>query len=109
MTLGSLLVGQIKEKQKSWEGCLSMRELRSLKSMGKHPNLVGLRELILAKDTLLLYFVFEFLPQDLHKVIRAAAATGGFSDARVAQMATGLLSGVAHMHQRSVRGHSNAG
>ena len=66
-------IKKIKEKQKSWEGCLAMRELRSLKSLGKHPNLVALRELILEKD--LLYFVFEFLPQDLHKVIQAARNT----------------------------------
>ena len=75
-----------------------MRELRSLKSMGKHANLVGLRELLLVKN--ILYFVFEFLPHDLHKVIRARASIGVFSYPRVAQMSTGLLSGVAHMHQR---------
>jgi protein kinase len=91
-------IKKIKEKQKSWESCLSMRELRSLKSMGKHPNMVLLRELILAKD--ILYFVFEFLPCNLHQLIKAAASTGGFGDARAGAMSAGLLSGVAHMHQR---------
>ena len=87
----------IKEKQSSWQSCLSMRELRSLKSMGKHPNLVLLRELVLEKDVL--HFVFEWCECDLHKVVQRSAPHG-FSDGHVAQMATGLLSGLAHMHSR---------
>lgn len=87
----------IKERQPSWEACLSMRELRSLKSMGRHANLVVLKELILDKDYL--HFVFEFLPHNLHQTIRNAAPHG-FSDSRVARMATGLLRGLAHMHSR---------
>ena len=93
-------IKKIKDKQKSWEACLSMRELRSLKSLGKHPNLVHLRELILDQQTKYLYFVFEFLPKDLHKVIQGARSTGGFSDARAGEMCAGLLSGVGHMHAR---------
>lgn len=91
-------IKKIKEKQKSWEKCLSLRELRSLKSMGKHRNLVLLRELVLAKENL--YFVFEFLPHNLHQLIQGAAADGGFDLAHAAAMAGGLLSGVAHMHSR---------
>ena len=89
-------IKQIKERQRSWEACLSMRELRSLKSMGKHPNLVALKELVLDKD--ILNFVFEFLPRNLHQVIQEASH--GFSDSRVAHMSSGLLRGVAHMHSR---------
>ena len=85
---------------KSRGACLSMRELRSLKSLGKHPNLVHLRELIIDQQTKYLYFVFEFLPKDLHKVIQGARSTGGFSDARAGEMCAGLLSGVGHMHAR---------
>ena len=90
----------IKEKQRSWEACLGMRELRSLKSMGRHDNIVTLRELILDKETHNLHFVFEFLPCNLHQAIKKATTSGGFSDARVVDMSTGLLSGLAHMHAR---------
>ena len=39
-------IKQIKERQASWEACLSIRELRVLKTLGKHPNIMALRELI---------------------------------------------------------------
>ena len=86
-------IKRIKERQRSWEGCLAMRELRSLKSMGKHANIVSLRELILEKDYL--HFVFDFWPRNLHQLIKSASTSGGLSDGRVAQMAAGLLAGVA--------------
>ena len=52
--------------------------------MGRHANLVTLRELVLEKDVL--HFVFEFLPRNLHQLIKAARPAG-FSDERVASMA----------------------
>ena len=92
-------VKKIKEKQKSWEACIHMRELKSLKSLGRHANLVALKELVLEKE--LLYFVFEFLPRDLHKVVQQQRASGThFTDGLVAHMASALLAGVGHMHSR---------
>eukprot|EP00966_Prymnesium_polylepis_P017743 408822-Prymnesium_polylepis.1 len=36
----------------SWEACMQMRELRAFKTVGKHANVVELKELILEKSTL---------------------------------------------------------
>ena len=91
-------IKKIKQPQMSWTACLNMRELRSLKTLGKHQNIVALKELILHRSVLL--FVFEFLPGNLHDVIRAAVPTGGFPDSHVRLMASGILSGMAHMHMQ---------
>jgi serine/threonine protein kinase/Ca2+-binding EF-hand superfamily protein len=89
-------VKKFKQRQRSWEVCLNMRELRSIKSMGKHENLVALKEVILERDVL--HMVFEFLDCDLHRLITSAQPHGGFSDEQVVGMSAGLFSGISHMH-----------
>ena len=96
-TGAKLAIKKIKERHTSWDRCLQLRELRSLKTLGRHPNIVALKELILDKQ--FLHFVFELLPLDLHKVIVAQAAMQRhWAEERVAYMAYGLFSGISHMH-----------
>ena len=111
----TVAIKKIKEKQPSRDACLSLRELRSLKSVGRHPNLVRLFDTVYERKEVAapthnstttathptsvaqLSFVFEFLPCNLHQLLRSAPP---FSEAKVASMTTDLLRGLGHMHMR---------
>lgn len=86
-------IKKIKQPQSSWQGCLKLRELRALKTMGAHPNIVRLKELLLEKQSL--FFVFEFLECNLAQLLTRSAA---LDDARVARLSRMLLEGLGHMH-----------
>jgi serine/threonine protein kinase len=91
----TVAIKKIKEPQPSRDACLSLRELRSLKSVGRHPNIVLLRDTVYEKREL--SFVFEFLPCNLHQLCRSAPP---FSEAKVARMSADLLRGLGYMHQK---------
>ena len=57
----------MKKKYYSWEECLSLREVKSLKKMN-HPNIVKLKEVLREKDYL--YFVFEYMKENLYQLIK---------------------------------------
>ena len=58
-------IKQIKEKVRSWNDCLNMREVKSLRKM-KHKNIIKLREARKHKDTL--YLIFDFAETNLFKL-----------------------------------------
>ena len=58
-------VKRMKRKYYSWDECMALQEVKSLRKM-KHPNIVKLKEVIREQD--ILYFVFEFLDQNLYEV-----------------------------------------
>ena len=89
-------IKKIKEPAPSWEACMQMRELRAFKTVGRHANIVGLKELILEKGTL--YFVFEYLTCNLHQIIQSSRAP--FGEGTVARMTKDMLSGLAHLHAK---------
>ena len=45
-------VKKIKSPSPSWDACMNSRELRAFKTVGKHPNIVLLHELVLSRPTL---------------------------------------------------------
>ena len=87
-------VKKIKTPQPSWQACLHLRELRSFKTVGSHPHVVALLELVLEKK--LLHFVFEFCDSNLYEFLSASSAP--LPPARAAEMLAQLLSGVGHIH-----------
>jgi serine/threonine protein kinase len=89
-------VKKIKTPAPSWDACMHMRELRAFKTVGRHHNIVGLKNLILEKGSL--YFCFEFLERDLHSLI--VESRSPFDDGTVRRMARDVFSGLAHMHAR---------
>ena len=87
-------VKKIKTPQPSWQACLHLRELRSFKTVGSHPHVVALLELVLEKK--LLHFVFEFCDSNLYEFLSASSSP--LPPARAAEMLAQLLSGVGHIH-----------
>ncbi|EYU29090.1 hypothetical protein MIMGU_mgv1a0075471mg, partial [Erythranthe guttata] len=51
-------IKKMKKKYYSWEECINLREVKSLRKMS-HPNIVKLKEVIRENDVL--YFVFEYM------------------------------------------------
>ena len=58
----TVAVKKMKKKFKTWEECVALREVKSLRKF-THPNIIKLKEAIRDNDEL--YFVFEFLDQNL--------------------------------------------
>lgn len=78
-TYGSVLLGTVldtgekvaikkmKKKYYSWDECLNLREVKSLRKLN-HPNVVKLKEVIREND--MLYFVFEFMKENLYQMMK---------------------------------------
>ena len=60
-------IKRMKKKFYSWEECMQLREVQSLRKLS-HPNIVKLKEVIREND--MLYFVFEFLEQNLYQLMK---------------------------------------
>ncbi|GMF15860.1 unnamed protein product [Phytophthora fragariaefolia] len=119
-------VKKIKALFPTWEECLQLRELKSLRVL-RHENIVLLKEVIRDKEEL--YFVFEFLQTSLFRVMRNFKSHGGssgstgavpetsstsdpsnvswtstpphpwFSEAQIRSIMYQLFSGLAYMHK----------
>ena len=91
-------IKRIKRHFRTWEECLQLRELQSLKKL-QHPNIVKLKQVV--REEQILYFVFEFCETDLHRVIQAQTQRGGrkLGIDGIARMLRGVLTGLGHMHK----------
>ncbi|KAF4047242.1 Protein kinase domain [Phytophthora infestans] len=112
-------VKKIKALFPTWEECLQLRELKSLRIL-RHENIVLLKEVIRDKEEL--YFVFEYLQTSLFRVMRNFKSHGGgnnyagvgndssstsdsstshpwFSEVQIRSIMFQLFSGLAYMHK----------
>ena len=62
-----LLSFRMKRKFYSWEECMNLREVKSLKQLN-HANVVKLKEVIRENDHL--YFIFEYMKENLYQLIK---------------------------------------
>lgn len=85
------------EKQKQ-EGfpITSVREIKVLKKLSDHPNIVKLEEIVRSKGHSV-YLVFEFLEFDLHKVIGRKQVI--FTKLQLKYIFRQILEGLAYMHK----------
>ncbi|CAI9775625.1 unnamed protein product [Fraxinus pennsylvanica] len=60
-------IKKIKKKYYSWEECINLREVKSLRKMN-HPNIVKLKEVVRENDVL--YFVFEYMECNLYHLLK---------------------------------------
>ncbi|PNS97280.1 hypothetical protein POPTR_016G012801v4 [Populus trichocarpa] len=88
-------IKQMKRRYDSWEECLSLRELKSLRNL-HHPNIVMLKELV--RQNSILYFVFEYMEQNLYQVISDRKIL--FSEVEVRNLCRQVFQGLAYMHQK---------
>lgn len=109
-------IKKIKKQFPTWEECLELQELKALRALKDHRNIVTLKELV--RENCYLYFVFEYMPDgDLLTLMKAKAkehnrhfreaggavhgATTLFSSAEVKHYMRQLFNGLAHMHKNN--------
>ncbi|KAJ4953247.1 hypothetical protein NE237_030079 [Protea cynaroides] len=88
-------IKKMKRKYYSWEECINLREVKSLRKMN-HPNIVKLKEVIREND--ILYFVFEYMECNLYQLMKDRGKL--FSDAEVRNWCFQVFQALAYMHQR---------
>ena len=94
-TTGEIVaIKRMKKKFYSWEECMQLREVQSLRKMA-HPNIVKLKEVIRENDTL--YFVFEFLDMNLYQLCKDREKL--FPEAKVRNMAYQMIQATYYMHK----------
>ncbi|WVY91398.1 hypothetical protein V8G54_036912 [Vigna mungo] len=88
-------IKKMKKKYYSWEECVNLREVKSLRKMN-HPNIVKLKEVIRECDTL--FLVFEYMEYNLYQQMKNREKL--FSENDVRNWCFQVFQGLAYMHQR---------
>ncbi|XP_056594926.1 serine/threonine-protein kinase MAK isoform X7 [Triplophysa dalaica] len=106
-TYGSVLMGKsnesgelvaikrMKRKFYSWEECINLREVKSLKKLN-HANVVKLKEVIRENDHL--YFVFEYMKENLYQLMKNRE-NKMFTENEIRNIVFQILSGLAFVHK----------
>lgn len=87
-------IKKMKKKYYSWDECLNLREVKSLRKLN-HVNIVKLREVIRENDNL--YFVFEFMKENLYQMMKDRDKL--IPEATVRNIIYQILQGLAFMHK----------
>ncbi|CAF2235266.1 unnamed protein product, partial [Brassica napus] len=88
-------IKKMKKKYYSWEECINLREVKSLRRMD-HPNIVKLKEVIREHD--ILYFVFEYMDYNLYQLMKDRQKL--FAEAVIKKWCFQVFHGLSYMHQR---------
>uniref|UniRef100_A0A3B5AKE6 non-specific serine/threonine protein kinase n=1 Tax=Stegastes partitus TaxID=144197 RepID=A0A3B5AKE6_9TELE len=105
-TYGSVLLGKsnetgelvaikrMKRKFYSWDECLNLREVKSLKKLN-HANVVKLKEVVRENDHL--YFIFEYMKENLYQLMNERNKL--FPESDVRNMTFQILQGLFYIHE----------
>jgi len=88
-------IKKMKKKYYSWEECINLREVKSLRRMN-HPNIVKLKEVIREND--MLFFVFEYMECNLYQLMKSRGKP--FSETEIRNWCFQVFQALSHMHQR---------
>jgi len=88
-------VKKMKKKYYSFEECMSLREVKSLRRMN-HPNIVKLKEVIREND--ILYFIMEYMECNLYQLMKDRVRP--FPESEVRNWCFQIFQALAYMHQR---------
>ncbi|KAK1379040.1 MAPK related serine/threonine protein kinase [Heracleum sosnowskyi] len=88
-------IKKMKRKYYSWEECINLREVKSLRKMN-HSNVVKLKEVIREND--ILYFVFEYMDCNLYQLMKDRGTL--FSETEVKNWCFQVFQGLEYMQQR---------
>jgi len=90
-------IKQMKAKYERWEDCLALREIKSLKKLNSHENIIKLKEVLRESDGTLA-FVFEYCDSNLYQLIKQQNGCR-FPIQQVKQIIFQILKGLAYMHR----------
>lgn len=94
-------IKKIKKKYKTWEECLSLREIKSLSKL-KHPNIVKLKEVFKLDNEL--FLVFEYCERNLFRLYTDDFKNKGLQmpESLIRQLMQQTLLGLAYMHRAGI-------
>ncbi|KAL4236918.1 hypothetical protein ACF0H5_005304 [Mactra antiquata] len=87
-------IKKMKKKYYSWDECLNLREVKSLRKLN-HANIVKLKEVIRENDQL--FFVFEFMKENLYQMMKDRDKL--FPESVIRNVVYQVLQGLAFMHK----------
>eukprot|EP00775_Hariotina_reticulata_P005500 gene5500-5735_t len=87
-------IKKMKRKFFSWEECMALREVKSLRKLS-HPSVVKLKEVIRENDEL--FFVFEYLDCNLYQLMKDRDRL--FPEDRIRRWMFAVLQGLAYIHR----------
>uniref|UniRef100_A0A8C6P749 non-specific serine/threonine protein kinase n=1 Tax=Nothobranchius furzeri TaxID=105023 RepID=A0A8C6P749_NOTFU len=87
-------IKRMKRKFYSWEECMNLREVKSLKKLN-HANVVKLKEVIRENDHL--YFVFEYMKENLYQLMKDRRKL--FPESVIRNMSFQILQGLSFIHK----------
>ncbi|XP_065826763.1 serine/threonine-protein kinase ICK-like [Oscarella lobularis] len=90
----AVAIKRMKKKFYSWDECLKLREVQSLKKLN-HAYIVKLKEVI--REDNVLYFVFEYMKGDLYQLIKNR--TKLWPESTVRNVIYQVLQGLSFMHK----------
>eukprot|EP00118_Oscarella_pearsei_P015934 m.148135 g.148135 ORF g.148135 m.148135 type:complete len:531 (+) comp38490_c1_seq16:3913-5505(+) len=90
----SVAIKRMKKKFYSWEECLKLREVQSLKRLN-HAYIVKLKEVI--REDNVLYFVFEYMKSDLYQLMKNRKKL--WPESTVRNIIYQILQGLTFMHK----------
>jgi len=90
----TVAIKKMKRKYYSWEECMNLREVKSLRKLN-HANLVKLKEVIRENDQL--YFVFEYMKENLYQLMKNRDKL--FPESAVRNIMYQIMQGLAFMHK----------
>ena len=83
----------------AWDATHTLREVRIMRHLGEHPNIVGLRDLSVDQRKDELYICMELLSYDLHHLIQSKAE---LTDEHVKIFMLQLLRGTEALHEHRI-------
>jgi len=90
-------IKKMKKKFYSWDECMSLRELKSLKKLN-HQNIIKLKEVIKVSDEL--NFVFEFLDENIYQLYTHVREQGKqMPESQIRSIIFQTATGLAYMHK----------
>ncbi|XP_027691294.1 serine/threonine-protein kinase MAK isoform X2 [Vombatus ursinus] len=87
-------IKRMKRKFYSWDECMSLREVKSLKKLN-HANVIKLKEVIRENDHL--YFVFEYMKENLYQLMKDRNKL--FPESVIRNIMYQILQGLAFIHK----------
>lgn len=87
-------VKKMKKKFYTWQECMQLREVQSLKKLN-HPNIIKLKEVIRENDEL--FFVFEYMDNNLYQYSKDRDKP--FPEAKIRNIIYQVFQGLAFMHK----------
>jgi len=87
-------IKKMKQKYYSWEECMKLREINSLRKL-IHPNIVKLKEVIRENDEL--YMVFEHMEGNLYELMKGRVKS--FPESKIRNIMFQTIQALHHVHK----------